>query len=205
MWLCLPAFWRVCWCECAGFRGLSPPFVPCSLLLSALSLFPWCVACEYTFISRFKGVFSVFLWLRVGLYCLRALRGLCGFCVRVELGGYMTCGVFRLSFCPFCPAFMLFTLLLSFCSSVYLSLAFALLWLSFACPLVLSLVLVFSFSLTDYTQKERAQFLASSLRLLSLQQYFIYLSFVYVSRFLVCKRIILPISDDDVVHQFNIK
>ena len=40
------------------------------------------VACKYALISLFKGVFGVFWALRVGLCCLRALRGLCGFCVR---------------------------------------------------------------------------------------------------------------------------
>ena len=42
---------------------------------------------EYGSISRFKGVFSAFLLFRVGLCCLGALRGLWGFCARVELGG----------------------------------------------------------------------------------------------------------------------
>ena len=37
---------------------------------------------EYAFIWRFKGVFSGFLLLGVGLYWLRALRGLWGFCTR---------------------------------------------------------------------------------------------------------------------------
>ena len=34
----------------------------------------------------------------VGLYWLGALRGLCGFCTRVELGGFGSCGVFALLF-----------------------------------------------------------------------------------------------------------
>ena len=42
---------------------------------------------EYGSISRFKGVFRGFYGVRVGLCCLGALRGLCGFCARVELGG----------------------------------------------------------------------------------------------------------------------
>ena len=39
-----------------------------------------------------------------------ALLGLCGFCARVELGGYMTCGVFALRFLLFssCPLFFSF-------------------------------------------------------------------------------------------------
>ena len=99
----------------------------------------------------------------MGLCCSCALRGLCGFCTRVELGGLKACGVFA----------SLFVLLpFFFCSCVCLLLC----WLSFfalvvfLCPLALSLWLfgcvVVSFSLTDYTQKERAQFLASSLVLL---------------------------------------
>ena len=41
----------------------------------------------YGSISRFKGVFSAFWAFRVGLCYLGGLRGLCGFCARVELGG----------------------------------------------------------------------------------------------------------------------
>ena len=93
----------------------------------------------------------------VCLYGLRSLRGLCGFRARVELGGYMTCGVFA-------PIFSFFHLIRLSSGALPL--------LSSACPLgclVCSCVIVgfvFSFSLSDYTQKERAQFLASSLVLL---------------------------------------
>ena len=66
--------------------------------LSALSLCLWHIMLEYGSISRFKGVFRGFYGVRVGLCCLGALRGLCGFCARVELGGYMTCGVFAFHF-----------------------------------------------------------------------------------------------------------
>ena len=58
---------------------------PC--LLSALLLCLWCVACKYASISRFKGVFSAVWGVCVGLCCLGGLRGLWGFCTRVELGG----------------------------------------------------------------------------------------------------------------------
>ena len=85
----VPAFWRVHWWQVVGLfgasgpaRGRSGPLVVCSLLLSALSLCLWCVVCKYGSISRFKGVFSGFWAFRVGLCCLGALRGLCGF-VRV--------------------------------------------------------------------------------------------------------------------------
>ena len=42
---------------------------------------------EYGSISRFKGVFSGVYGADVYLYGLMSLRGLCGFCARVELGG----------------------------------------------------------------------------------------------------------------------
>ena len=58
------------------------PLVVRSVLLSALLLCLWCVACKYGSISRFKGGFRGFPLLDVGLYCLCALRGLWGFCVR---------------------------------------------------------------------------------------------------------------------------
>lgn len=89
--------------------------VPC--LFPAFLLCLWRVACKYTSIWRFKGVFSGFWGFRVGLYCYGALRGLWGFCAREQLGGYMTCGVFCLSFSSLvllssCPAFA--------CSSAWL-------------------------------------------------------------------------------------
>ena len=58
--------WSLC-----GFRTCqtfgSGPLVAYSILLSALSLCLWCVVFEYGFVSRFKGVFSGFWALRVGL------------------------------------------------------------------------------------------------------------------------------------------
>ena len=100
----------------------------------------------------------------MGLCWLGALRGLWGFCARVELGGYMTCGVFA-------PIFPLFSLLLYVCLSfslvcpmVVLSLLSCLSCLVCCCGLV---VFVVSFSLSVYTQKERARRVgASSLVLL---------------------------------------
>ena len=97
----------------------------------------------------------------MGLCCSGALRGLCGFCTRVELGGLKACGVFAFRFLLLLlclPPFMLVVLLCSGCLSFVL--------LHCLCG---SLgVVVVSFSLTDYTQKERAQsvFFASSLRVL---------------------------------------
>ena len=80
-----------------AFEGAGPVGVPAlvlwscvPLLLSALSLCPRCVALEICLYSRFKGVFSAVWGCCEGLYCLRALRGLWGFCVREWLGGYMT-------------------------------------------------------------------------------------------------------------------
>ena len=97
----------------------------------------------------------------MGLFAWRALRGLWGFCVREVFGGLKT-------FCVFASVFRFFSgfvLLLSFCPS--------LVWLPFvvfflALFVLVSLwVFVVSFSLTDYTQKERAQSVfASSLVLL---------------------------------------
>ena len=158
----MPAFWRAHWSR--GGRAFetqdlpevgSGPLVVCSLLSSAFLLCSRCVACKYGSISHFKGVFGGFPLLDVGLYCLRALRGLCGFCVREWLGGFMACGVFASVFLVFpllCLPFHLFTCFLSFTLS-------ALFWLSFACPLVFPFLLCFvvSFSLSDYMQKERAQ------------------------------------------------
>ena len=86
----VPAFWRAHLGICAGSLGIqdlpefgSGPLVVCSLLLSSFSLCLWCIVLEYALISRFKGVFSGFWGCCVGLCCLRALRGLCGF-VRVS-------------------------------------------------------------------------------------------------------------------------
>ena len=103
-------------------------------LLSALSLCLWCAGFEYGSISLFKGVFSAICGVCVGLCCSGTLRGLCGFCARVELGGFMACCVFASVFLVFpllCLPFHLFTCFLSFILS-------ALFWLFFACPLVLS-------------------------------------------------------------------
>ena len=87
----MPDFWRVHWCRLSRLQDLPdvwlwssgrvfPPFVRSFAL--RLVRFP-----EYGSISRFKGVFSAVCGRCVGLCGLRALRGLCGFCARVELGG----------------------------------------------------------------------------------------------------------------------
>ena len=82
-------------------------------LLSALSLCLWCVVFRYGSVSRFKGVFSAVCGVCVGLCWLYASRGLCGFCVRVELGGLKAC-------CVFCLSFIRFSSSLPFFSSLYL-------------------------------------------------------------------------------------
>ena len=138
----MQALWgfRTCrrwlWSSGGAFRCFCPL---CRFALGAL-------ACKYGSISRFKGVFSAVWGFRVGLCCLGGLRGLCGFCARVELGGLKTCCVFAFVF-----------LLLSLCLLSFYALC--LLWLS-SCLVFAALslwVFVFSFSLSDYTQKERAQ------------------------------------------------
>ena len=82
----LPAFWRVHLGRLSRVQDLTEvgcgPLVVCSVLLSALSLCLWRVACKYGSISHFEGVFSVVWGVCVGLCCLGALRGLWGF-VRV--------------------------------------------------------------------------------------------------------------------------
>ena len=136
-------------------------FVPWSCVpsfLSALLLCAWCVVFEYGLISRFKGVFSGVLGVSCGFVLLACFAWLVGLCTRVELGGFRACCVFAflLSFClcPFAFRFISLLLLLSFCPCVSVS---ALLCL-FSC-LVFPFLFCFvvSFSLSDYTQKERAQ------------------------------------------------
>ena len=150
----LPAFIVSTWCSLSRFRTCrnagsgplvvcSPPFVRFAFgaLLANMALF-----------RILRGFLARFLLFRVGLYCLRALRGLWGFCAREWLGGLKACCVFALLFVLLLlclPPFMLVVLLCSGCPRLVLFPAFAL----FVCLLVF----VFSFSLSDYTQKERAQ------------------------------------------------
>ena len=126
-------------CRSVSVQGFRCPAVCvpslCPCLLVALLLCLWCVACKYGSISRFKGVFSVVWGVRVGLCCLGALRGLCGFCVREWLGGLKACGVFALYFVllsflfpllpscpawlPALPAFLLFVLISWLCGLAF--------------------------------------------------------------------------------------
>ena len=103
--------------------------VPC--LLPALSLCSWCVVFECGSISRSWGVFSEVWGCCVGLCGLRALRGLCGFCTRVELGGLKACCVFAFRFLLLLlclPPFMLVVLLCSGCLSLSSCIVFVALW-----------------------------------------------------------------------------
>lgn len=163
----------VSWCplvqRCAGVRGfrtcrrLALVLWWCAPSFSPLYCIALCrVACKYGSISRFKGVFRGFYGADVCLCGFGVFRGLCGFCARVELGGYMACGVFASilpSFALFCPLLSSFlSSILSLCSCVCLSFyLFAPAF--FVCPLVLCLsslslwVVVVSFSLTDVCAK----------------------------------------------------
>ena len=163
-------------CGSSCFRAVFPAFCP----LSCFAIV-WLLANMALLV-----VLSAFWGVRGGLCCLGALRGLCGFCARVELGGLKACGVFASilsSFVLFLVLyFVLFLVLLLLCLPFFLSslllllslfLPSLLVLLSSACPLVClvcSCVIVgfvFSFSLSDYTQKERARRVgASSLVLL---------------------------------------
>lgn len=161
--------------RCAGVRG----FRTCRR--SALVLW-WCaprllsallhcacrVACEYGSISRFKGVLRGFWGANVCLYGFGVLRGLCGFCARVELGGLEACGVFASILSSFVLFLVLSYVLLLLCLPFFLSsllLLLSLFLLSSACPLgclasalglVLSLcgLLLFPFPLRMYGQKK---------------------------------------------------
>ena len=128
-------------------------------LLSAFSLCACRVACKYGSISRFKGVFRGFYGVRVGLCCLGALRGLCGFLcacgVRRLKDLLRVCLPFILLYLSFVLFLVIFLVLLLLCLPYFLSFSLS---LCCCCPLlVLSLWLVVSFSLSVYTQKERAQ------------------------------------------------
>ena len=103
------------------------------LLLSAPLLCLWCIGLQIWLIWRFKAVFSAFLLLGVGLCCLGALRGLWGFCARVELGGFEACCVFAPIFPLLCPC--LFLCLFFACLCFCLFVGFALVVLS-SCPLL---------------------------------------------------------------------
>ena len=157
------------WCPLgaggAGCRGFRCPAVCvpslCSCLLSALSLRLWCYACKYAFICDSKGVFSAFWCVRVGLCCLLALRGLCGFYVREWLGGLEACGVFCLSFSSFilfCPLLCSFRPALVLLSWLALLLGFFPLLVLLSCLSFLCGLLLFPFPLRTICKKGRKGF-----------------------------------------------
>lgn len=171
------------------------------LLLSVLLLFAWCVVLEYGPISRFKGVFSAVWSCCVGLYCLGALRGLWGFCVREWLGGFMACCVFALLFLLFASVFLLFASVCLLSLPIFWGFAFVVLGLSSCLPCLLLCLCGFvcavvSFSLSDYAQKERAQYLASSRVLLLFSFSLLYFPFK-------CLPILLIAMSAPISHFFN--
>ena len=102
----------------------------------------------------------------MGLSVLGALLGLCGFCTREWLGGFGACCVFAPIYSFICLYFIRF----SSSSPIFWGFAFVVLCL-FSCLVLFVFVslwvFVVSFSLSDYTQKERARRVgASSLVLL---------------------------------------
>ena len=137
---CCASVHRVHLVQVVRLFGVVLPFVACSLFLSSFSLCPWCIVLEYALISRFKGVFSGFYGVRVGLCCLGALRGLWGFCVREWLGGFVACGVFAFLFVSlplflsFLPLFYLFAYLQGFAFVVLVLSAFLLCFCVFFFP-----------------------------------------------------------------------
>ena len=168
LWLSICGGGGVHWVQvvrsCSLSLGVFRPFLPSFARFPAfLSYF----AFQICLISRFKGVFGGFWGADVCLYGLRSLRGLWGFCVRERLGGFMSCGVFALLFTSSPLFFFLFAYLLGLCLCCpWLVLLAAWLLIMVLSSLYLWVVVV-SFSLTDYTQKERAQSVfASSLGVL---------------------------------------
>ena len=106
---------------CAPAPSLWVCSVPFSLPLPSFLLCLWCIAFEYGFISRFKGVFRGFWGADVYLYRFRVLRGLWGFCAREVFGGLEACCVLCLYFISFASVlslshpFFFFAYLLELC------------------------------------------------------------------------------------------
>lgn len=146
----------------------SGPLVCVPPLLSACLLCLWCVGLKYAFISHFKDVFSGFWGWYMGSYCLRALRGLCGFCARVWLGGFGACGVFALVFILL-PCFLsILSFCLAFCLCVCSLLMLFACLVCWCCLVVLWVLLVLLFPFRTIRKKKGREGLplASSLVLL---------------------------------------
>ena len=89
-----------------------------------------------------------------GFVLLWSLRGLCGLCARVGLGGLKACGVFASIFIllpSFFIFFVLFLVLLLMCLPPFM---LVVLLCSGCLSLSSCIVFVVSFSLTDYMQKK---------------------------------------------------
>ena len=127
-WSCVPSFQSV--------------LLPCA----------WRIGFEYGSISRFKGVFSAVWVVYVGLCCSGNLRGLWGFCTRVELGGLKACGVFASVFLVFSSSLPMFILFSSCVSSQPALFVLVSLGVFISCC---GCVVGFSFSLSVYTQKRK--------------------------------------------------
>ena len=134
-----PAFWSLC-CFALG------------ALLANMALF--------RIFRAFLGGFPCWMWVCIAsMLCVACGAFVCVRCLAVL--GLVACLPLFLSFClsPFAFRFISLLLLLSFCPCVSVS---ALFCLSSCLVFPFLLCFVVSFSLTDYMQKERAQFLASS-------------------------------------------
>lgn len=162
LWLCLPAFWRVCWCGSASslcyFADVSK-IVLMLLLFGALPAFCplCCFACGVLHLNMaLFRVFRAFLEGFLGFVWVCVIWALCvacvGFCAREVFGGLEAYCVFASILSLSHPFFIFFAYLLGLCLCcprlVLLPALFVLvsLW-----------VFVFFFSLSDYTQKERAR------------------------------------------------
>ena len=143
----LPALALVLW-SCVPC--LLPAFPPCfGALLANMALF-----------RILRGFLESFMGFRVGLYCWRALRGLCGFCVREWLVGLKARCVFASVFILLCSCFYLVSsfLGLSSCPLLVLSLCGLLLGFFLGC------CFFFPYGLYAKKKGRKVLLLASSLR-----------------------------------------
>ena len=136
VWGFLPAFIVPTGCRCAGCSCYFADVSKNVLMLLLFGVFPPFPALRLVhrlqtcLIWRFKGVFSAVWGCCVGLFVLRALRGLWGLCVRERLGGLETCSVFASIFPLLCLYFIHF----SSSSPIFWGFAFVVLFLSSCLP-----------------------------------------------------------------------
>ena len=150
----VPALWRVHWLQVVGLFGVSgpakrlalvlwscvPSFCPLSrFVFGVLSLNMVLFRVFRGFLARFRG----FVWVCVILVRCVACVALYACGVRRIKGLLRVCLPFILLPFSFCLSFHLFTCFLSFALS-------ALFWLSFACPLVLSCLFLWSLLLFPF-------------------------------------------------------